>query len=210
MTADERAGLWATLSPEERLMLEGELAAAGDLRMHRGSLVRRYSWVVLLILACLVALLLLRNERLWKQASVAGKKLGSGVGSLAGSVRREVVDLTSAAPSRGTPAAPQQTVPIELVSQNLRKSGLRITAENLRMKANPAGEGIIVYSPHHFGPNRRLAWIVIDGRAYSLTHTSEELTPTLQASRAVPASVWKKTGLARDKPISQVEKSIWD
>ncbi|MFB3903817.1 MAG: hypothetical protein ACE15E_10215 [Acidobacteriota bacterium] len=204
---DQKAGLWATLSPEERSMLEGELAAVGHLQTHRQGKLQKFSRLAFPILACVVVLLLFSDKELWKQALSAGKKLGSEVGSLAGAVRREVGDFTG---SRATAASPRLPGPIELVSQSLRKNGLPITAGNLRMKDNPAGEGTIVYSPHYFGPNRRLAWIVIDGHAYSLTAASGEATPSLRTSYGVPSSLWKKTGLSHEKALSQLQNSLWD
>ena len=212
MTADEKAGLWETLSPEERLMLESELAlwTSGRRLTRERSAMWKYTWLAFPILGCLIVFLLFSDRQLWKQASVASKKLGSEVGSLVGSVKREVVDLTSTANSGSPPVSSQQSTPIQLVGQKLRTNGLPVTAGNLRMKINPAGEGTIVYSPHYFGPNRRLAWIVIDGEAYSLTETSKEMTPSLGTSRAIPASVWKKTGLSREKALSELETSLWE
>ncbi len=193
-------------------MLEGELASSSEGQAHRArSKIRKYTWLVFPVLGCLVVLLLFSNKQLWKRAAVASKQLGSQVGTLAGSVKREVVDLTSTGKSR--PAAvvpPQHPGPIELVGQHLKRNGLPVTAGNLRMRENPKGEGTIVYSPHYFGPNRRLAWIVIDGQAYALTPASQEVTPTLGTSRAVPTALWKKTGLSHEKALSQLKRSLWD
>ena len=209
MTPDEKAGLWATLSPEERAMLEGELSAPGQLVSHRaGGAIRKYGWLVFPILGCLVVLLLYSDKQVWKKASVASKKIGSEVGSLAGSVRREVVDLTAASDLTAPRVPAPQLGPIELVGQHLRTNGLPVTAGNLRMKTNPAGDGVIVYSPHYFASKRRLAWIVIDGQAYSLGQASQDVTPALRSSRAIATPVWKKTGLSRERALSQLA-SLW-
>jgi len=203
MTPDERAALWQTLSPEERVQLEGELAGSRDLHARGGrSSVRKYLWLALLVLACVVAVLLSTNEQLWQKATLASKKV-------VGSVKREVVDRWSP-PSPSPPASSQQPGAIELVGQNLRTNALPITAGNLRMRSNPSGEGTIVYSPHYFGPGRRLAWIVIDGQAYALTPASKEITPTLRSSGSVPAKSWKKTGLSREEPLGQLQESLWN
>jgi len=208
MTPDEKAGIWATLTPEERVMLEGELGATGNLHTHHLVGVRKYTWLAFPVLGCLIVLFLVTDQQAWKKATVASKKLGSELGTLADSVRREVVDLTGKA---RTPAVPlRQPGPIELVGQNLRSNGLPVTAGNLRMKTNPVGEGTIVYSPRYFGPNRRLAWIVIDGQAYSLSSASQDVTPTLRTSRAAPSTLWKKTGLSHEKALSQLKSSLWE
>ncbi len=212
MPSDEKTGLWAALSPEERLMLESEVDfwTSGRLQSHGRSAMWKYTWLAFPILGCLIVVLLFSDRQLWKEASATSKKLESEVGSLAGSVKREVVDLASTTNSVSVPVSSQQPAAIQLVGQKLRTNGLPVTAGNLRMKINPAGEGTIVYSPHYFGPNRRLAWIVIDGQAYSLTETSKEMTPSLGTSRAIPAPVWKKTGLSHEKALSELESSLWE
>jgi hypothetical protein len=212
MTEEEKAQMWATLSPEERSSLEEqlELGVSRRLQAHRRSAVRRYAWLVFPILGCVVVFLLFSNKELWKQASLASEKVKSQVASWTGSVKREVVDLASTEGSRPPVVSSPQPAPIQLIGQNLRRSGLPITAGNLRMKANPAGEGTIVYSPHYFGPDRRLAWIVINEQAYALTRASEEVTPSLLTPRAAPALLWKKTGLPRENALHELQKSLWE
>ena len=74
----------------------------------------------------------------------------------------------------------------------------RIVYTDFASLSNPHGEGAIVYVPNRTlfnGVERKLAWFVIDGKAFNLNGAAASLTPDLPWPREAAPAVWARTGL---------------
>jgi len=164
------------------------------------------SWLVVPILSGFVIVLLYLDQSISRKALEASRKLQSEVNSVAGSVERRVAQLGPVLSKTPGTKPSEEVAAVKTLAQHLRKQDrFPILSNNLRSKKNPRGEGLILYSPEPSRGRGRPVWIVLDGQAYSLTDAAREVTPNLSTVQEVPASLWKRTGLERDKPLNQLQ-----
>ena len=86
---------------------------------------------------------------------------------------------------------------IKLVSASIESNRLNVTANDLKAKKNPKGDGIFVYVPQtrYSGVERYVIWMVIDSKAYALNSPSKMVTPSLSWPRDADDTMWNKTGI---------------
>ncbi len=86
---------------------------------------------------------------------------------------------------------------IKIVAHALGSNKLGITANDLREKPNPKGDGVLVFVPQtrFSGTERFIIWMVIDEQAYPLNGATKNLTPNLKWPREVPDTIWERTYL---------------
>ena len=100
---------------------------------------------------------------------------------------------------------------IGIVSARLGSNNYGIKASDLRSMKNPKGEGSFVYvdKTRHYGTQRNIIWMVIDGKAYPLNGSTQGIiTPTLPWPREAPNSSWEKTGLNKYMATEAIE-IVW-
>lgn len=109
----------------------------------------------------------------------------------------------------GDSAAPKRA--IDTVAHALRPNDLGVTADRLRARANPHGQGVLVYVPEtrFAGAERFFLWLVLDGTAYPLNGaTKGSLTPNLSWPRDFPGGpdAWqRRVGFSSYSPTKVIE-----
>lgn len=123
--------------------------------------------------------------------------LGCGSGEGAKPIAKRQPKTVQQKPAPKPAVKNSQTRAIQLVSSLLEYNDLNIRASDLRGKNNPKGQGVFVYVPktRFRGVERYIAWVVIDGRAYSINGATKNVTPSLPWPREAPDAAWKKTNL---------------
>jgi len=86
---------------------------------------------------------------------------------------------------------------VQSVASALANNKLGVAASDLRAKPNPKGKGTFVYVQQtwFFGVERKLVWLVLDGKAFAINGASKGVTPSLPFPREAPTAKWKETGL---------------
>lgn len=89
--------------------------------------------------------------------------------------------------------------PLDLVGALLTPNPMGYTVNDLVARKNPNGQGVFVYAPRVLGaaPERRVVWLVLDGRAYSVNAAAATLTPSFATPAMVDDTVWARTGINR-------------
>ena len=175
---------------------------------NRGKIVR-HSWLIVPILSGAVIALFYLDDSLSRKMLQASKKLESGVSSVADSVQREAAELEPVVSNTPRVRLPEEIAAISLLREKLRRvDSTAAPADSLRTKKNPHGDGLIIYSPEPSKGRGRAVWIVLEGQAYSLNDEAREETPTLSTAQEVPAGLWTKTGLKRDRAVNQLESIL--
>jgi hypothetical protein len=101
---------------------------------------------------------------------------------------------------------------VGVVAANLGPNDLGVDASALKTLPNTKGEGTFVYVPETRinGVERKVIWLVIDGKAYPLNGaTKGSVTPTLPWPREAPQSVWARTGLSPYMP-NEANEIVFD
>lgn len=111
-----------------------------------------------------------------------------------------VTVVTPPAPVVVTPAPAGAFIdPLDMVGAMLTPNPLGLTVKDLVARKNPNGEGTFVYAPRVMGapPERRVVWLVLDGRVYAVNHAATVLTPTFPTPATIDDTVWARTGINR-------------
>jgi hypothetical protein len=111
-----------------------------------------------------------------------------------------VTVVTPPAPVVVTPAPAGAFIdPLDMVGAVLTPNPLGLTVKDLVARKNPNGEGTFVYAPRVMGApaERRVVWMVLDGRVYAINHAATVLTPSFATPATVDDVLWARTGLNR-------------
>lgn len=100
---------------------------------------------------------------------------------------------------------------IDVIAAAMKSNELEIDANDLRAKRNPTGAGTFVYAPQtrFNGVERRVIWIVIDGRPYAISGPAKMITPALASHTAAPELAWSSTGLSRTNAEDDAAKIVF-
>jgi hypothetical protein len=84
-----------------------------------------------------------------------------------------------------------------LIAAHLDGNDLGVRPSELKVMANPRGEGQLVYVERTgFDAGRRyLVWLVLDGTAYTINGQTHNLTPDLPFPSDAAEERWAATGL---------------
>ena len=113
--------------------------------------------------------------------------------------RVTVVTPPAATPVVVQPADGRFIDPLDLVGAMLTPNPMGYTVKDLVARKNPNGEGTFVYAPRVMGapPERRVVWLVLDGRVYAVNGAASVLTPSFATPAIVDDTLWARTGFNR-------------
>jgi len=109
-------------------------------------------------------------------------------------------------------AAPSYDEARNLVAGAIGPNQLGVDGSDLEVRANPKGEGLLVYVPEtdYDGVERHLIWVVLKGNAYCVNGAGKNITPGLMWSRDADLDTWKTTGLNQLMPAPELISIIYN
>lgn len=96
---------------------------------------------------------------------------------------------------------------VQVVASALGNNKLGVSPSDLRTKTNPKGKGTFVYveETRLSGVERKLIWLVLDGKGFPLNGATKDVTPSLPWPREADQELWQATGLDPFMPTEAVQ-----